>query len=70
MEWSVSMQPRSWPEPDPMIAAAIRSMYRGEDQKGHFRHLEVAFDLGGDEGIRTPDPFDAKHSYGLLDVGV
>ncbi|MFI7136181.1 IS1182 family transposase [Nonomuraea sp. NPDC050153] len=26
------MQPRSWPEPDPMIAAAIRSMYRGKRQ--------------------------------------
>jgi hypothetical protein len=32
MEWSVSMQPRSWPEPDPVIAAAIRSMYRGKRQ--------------------------------------
>ncbi|WP_157383376.1 IS1182 family transposase [Nonomuraea coxensis] len=26
------MQPRSWPEPDPMIAAAIRSMYSGKRQ--------------------------------------
>jgi hypothetical protein len=26
------MQPRSWPEPDPVIAAAIRSMYRGNRQ--------------------------------------
>ncbi|MEU4233665.1 IS1182 family transposase [Nonomuraea sp. NPDC026600] len=26
------MQPRSWPEPDPVIAAAIRSMYRGKRQ--------------------------------------
>ncbi|WP_201761033.1 MULTISPECIES: hypothetical protein [unclassified Nonomuraea] len=28
----MSMQPRSWPEPDPVIAAAIRSMYRGKRQ--------------------------------------
>jgi hypothetical protein len=26
------MQPRSWPEPDPVIATAIRSMYRGKRQ--------------------------------------
>ncbi|HEY5939449.1 MAG TPA: IS1182 family transposase, partial [Gemmatimonadales bacterium] len=26
------MQPRSWPEPDPVIAAAIGSMYRGKRQ--------------------------------------
>jgi hypothetical protein len=32
MEWSVSMQPRSWPGRDPVIAAAIRSMYRGKRQ--------------------------------------
>jgi transposase len=30
MEWSVSMQPRSWPEPDPQIARAIAAMYRGK----------------------------------------
>ncbi|WP_420855859.1 transposase [Thermoactinospora rubra] len=28
----MSMRPRSWPEPDPVIAAAIRSMYRVKRQ--------------------------------------
>ncbi|MFE7246016.1 transposase, partial [Streptomyces sp. NPDC057580] len=28
-ECVVSMQPQSWPEPDPQVAAAIRAMYRG-----------------------------------------
>ena len=35
------------------IAAAQRS-------KGRPREIGTAFDVGGDEGIRTPDPFDAN----------